>query len=305
MKKWIAAAAIFVTAVLAPVSARADFSFADVEEVEFYFASGVGGWDTHLTISGDGSFAGNYHDSDMGDTGEGYPDGTLYYCDFTGSFTRPEKVDDYTCVFKLDRLEFANTPDTQEIIGQVLYRYSEAYGLDNAGDFYLYLPGKPIGELPEEYLEWVRYSIPQEESTVLPFYGLYNENAKEGFSGHRKEASYIDQRTAQAEEEGAALAEELNEGNLPQQQLNMKSYELFQVWDNALNDIWSYLKDTLDAETMEALTEEELAWIEKKEADVAAQGAEFEGGSMQPFIMNTAAYRWTKERVYELQNDFD
>ena len=53
------------------------FSFADVADREFCFSSGVGGWFTVLYIHEDGSFDGHYQDSNMGVTGEGYPNGTL------------------------------------------------------------------------------------------------------------------------------------------------------------------------------------------------------------------------------------
>ena len=51
------------------------FSFDDVSHLEFWFGSGVGAWCTTLQIQPDGSFEGQYHDSDMGDTGDGYPNG--------------------------------------------------------------------------------------------------------------------------------------------------------------------------------------------------------------------------------------
>ena len=44
----------------------------------FYFLSGAGAWSTELVVSPDGSFTGYYHDTDMGDSGAGYPNGTRY-----------------------------------------------------------------------------------------------------------------------------------------------------------------------------------------------------------------------------------
>ena len=302
MKKYLFLSALL--AVLPAASVYADFSFADVENVEFYFSSGAGAWDTQLTIQPDGHFSGNYHDSDMGDTGEGYPNGTLYFCNFSGTFTNPEKVDDYTYVFQMNDLKFENTPDTEEIIDETLYKYSEAYGLDSAEDFYMYLPGKPLDEVPEEYKSWVTTQI-QESDRTLPFYGLYNEHAEEGFSAYTaSQNSSIHQLIESAEEKAAELEAELDGGNLPQQQLNQTSAELFQVWDDALNEIWAYLKENLDAEAMEALTKEEQDWIARKEADMKKEGSEYEGGSMQPYIESMTAYRWTKERVYELEKQY-
>jgi len=311
MRKYFTAAAAAAFMLLLPVTARADFSFEKVEDVEFYFASGAGGWDTHLMIGADGSFTGNYHDSDMGDTGEEYPNGTLYFCDFTGSFTQPEKLDEYTYTFEMDALDLLRKPGEEETVDGIRYVYSDAYGLDDAETFYMYLPGKPLEELPEEYLGWVGYyDLSKTEDTVLPFYGLYNEKAQEGFSGYKipdedpAEAGFISGLISQTEEKTAGPAKELEEGNLPQQQLNMESYELFRQWDDTLNEIWAYLKETLDTEAMDALTQEELTWIAEKEADVRKEGSAFEGGSMQPFAENMTAYRWTKDRVYELRERY-
>ena len=51
---------------------------------------------------------------------------------------------------------------------------------------------------------------------------------------------------------------------------------------------------------MEALTAEQLNWIAEKEAAVQAAGAEVDGGSMYPMVVNGEAAKWTKERVYLL-----
>ena len=58
----------------------------------FYFSSGVGGWATELKVYADGTFEGHYYDSDMGDTGDDYPNGTQYDCRFKGKFSTPEQV---------------------------------------------------------------------------------------------------------------------------------------------------------------------------------------------------------------------
>ena len=44
----------------------AEFSFADLQRLQFCFASGAGGWCTLLAVRPDGSFYGEYHDTDMG-----------------------------------------------------------------------------------------------------------------------------------------------------------------------------------------------------------------------------------------------
>ena len=59
--------------------------FAMFEGMEWSFLSGAGAWSTDMRILEDGSFWGEYHDSEMGETGENSPDGTIYCCSFYGT----------------------------------------------------------------------------------------------------------------------------------------------------------------------------------------------------------------------------
>lgn len=284
------------------------FSFADIKDWQFIFSSGAGAWATVLDIYEDGTFMGNYHDSDMGDTGEGYPDGTIYYSNFSGAFTEPEMLNDYTAVFQIDYIRTEKTPGEEEILDNIRYVYSEPYGLENTKELYLYLPGAPTAELPEEFLSWVNFWDPsQPEDEYLPFYGLYNVSQQEGFYGLLQTEGapgYIEDQVAYAEEQAGPLEAKLDEGDMSQLDMNMTSAEVFKIWDDCLNNIWKYLKENLDEDTMSALTQEELDWIRDKEAAVAKAGKEYEGGSIRPLIENRTATKWTKERVYELQNSF-
>lgn len=47
-------------------SIKDPLSFSEFQDIEFYFASGAGGWRTVMQIEADGSFSGEYSDSDMG-----------------------------------------------------------------------------------------------------------------------------------------------------------------------------------------------------------------------------------------------
>lgn len=167
------------------------FSFADVADREFFFSSGAGGWCTVLYIDEDGTFEGNYHDSDMGSTGEGYPNGTLYYCDFKGSFTEPQKVNDYTYKFQIKEISFADEVGKEENKDGIHYIYSDAYGLDDSEYFFMYLPGTPLAELSEEFLRWIGYYNGMEGTTdtELPFYALYNVEQEYGFYDYSQENS--------------------------------------------------------------------------------------------------------------------
>jgi len=153
---------------------------------DFWFASGAGGWETTLSIEPDGSFYGSFYDSDMGSIGEGYPNGTVYVCSFSGRFGNVVRQDEYTCVMDTLELIIEPTEADEWIEDGVLYVASGPYGMEDAEKVYVYLPGSQMSRLPWPFVSWV--SAPHvwgaaTRPSILPFYGLYNENAGTGFSG--------------------------------------------------------------------------------------------------------------------------
>ncbi|MBR4194752.1 MAG: hypothetical protein IKQ54_10550 [Oscillospiraceae bacterium] len=150
----------------------------------YLFASGFGGWGTQLVLNEDGSFRGRFTDANMGEGGEGY-DGTLYYCNFTGRFTNPRKLNAYTWSFELESLEARETPGDTYITdpgyGRTRMVAAEPYGLQGGRTFYYYAEGAPCHRLPESFLGWV-YSVSGRNSARLSSAGLYNEEGGYGFA---------------------------------------------------------------------------------------------------------------------------
>lgn len=150
---------------------------------QFVFTSGVGAWNTVLTLEEDGSFSGRFMDSDDGDVGKKYKNGTVYVSNFKGQFTIPTYLDSYTYSMKLKHIE------TEKQIGEVAYKdnqriiYSGPYGLEKAEELRIYLPGKPLNSLPEEVL----FSNPFQDMDVdaIPegFYCIHNLKENIGFWG--------------------------------------------------------------------------------------------------------------------------
>lgn len=276
------------------------FSLADLRNQRFVFSSGAGAWGTTLMIREDGRFSGEYSDSDMGSTGEGYPNGTIYQCNFTGQFSKLVKVNEYTYSMVITELDLEREPGTEEIKEETLYVYSQPYGLEDAQNILIYLPGAPLSDLPEEFRGWVGYyDLSATEETVLPFYALNNESQQQGFSGYDIVENWKNSLES-AGQYAAELEDSITNDPLDQSQLNQKSMELYKLWDDMLNSIWRDLKETKDPKTMETLTEEEREWIGLKDREMAKAGAEFEGGSMQPMLENLKGAEMTKERVQEL-----
>jgi len=151
---------------------------------DFLFMSGAGGWSTTLHIDSDGSFYGYFSDSDMGDTGDNYPNGTKYECAFSGKFTDIKQVSEFEYSMKLESLDTEGELDSERIENGVRILTTDPYGMDSADEFMLYLPGRATADLPAEYLDWVSMPnvwIDGEIPEALPFYGLYNVGGMEGF----------------------------------------------------------------------------------------------------------------------------
>lgn len=148
----------------------------------FYFLSGAGAWSTELVVSPDGSFTGYYHDTDMGDSGADYPNGTRYECDFSGTFALMEQRDEFTYILRLTSLALKEVPGTERVADGLKLISAEAYGISGGDEFMLYSPGSQSAGLPEEFLEWVRMASAWEEPPeTLPFWGLYNLGEQAGF----------------------------------------------------------------------------------------------------------------------------
>ena len=279
------------------------FGFADLKNIQFTFSSGAGAWSTELYIHEDGRFEGLYSDSDMGSSGEGYPNGTRYFCQFTGQFDKPVKVNEYTYSLLIEELEYAHEVGKEEILDEVLYVYSEAYGLYGTKEMLLYLPGAPVDELSEGFMSWVRnsyyYEVKGGVSTELPAFGLYNEAEECGFSSYNIKES-VETIVTFTKERAAELEYSIQNDDMPQIEYNEKARQLYDMWDMDLNTIWSDLKLVLNEEEMEKLLEEQREWIAWKEEEIKKAGAEYEGGSMQPMVMHLKGAELTEIRVYEL-----
>ena len=279
----------------------ADFSYSDVSGWRFRFSSGAGAWATLLTIEADGSFFGEYVDSDIDFTEAGEPYDMQYRCDFTGQFTEPVRVNDYTYSMQIGQIHYAEEPGTEEFKDGVRYHYTDVYGLEDAENILIYLPGAPLKELPQEFRSWIGYyDLAGTSETELPFYALNNEVYQEGFTS-RNLAAEARELLKETEEKAEALEKELRENAfLTQLDLNQRTQDIYILWDSLLNEIWKRLKDTQDAAKMEELTEKEREWISWKEQQISEAGKEFEGGSMESMVRAQKGAELTRKRVYEL-----
>lgn len=136
-------------------------------------SSGAGGWGTTLQINKGGRFSGEFRDSNMGDNGPGYPNGTVYICRFNGSFTEFYRVNEYMYVMRMSSLNYEKQPDRVWYENGVRYISSDAYGIDGGNSFYLYLPNTPKSVMPDDVWAYSGYYYGS-DTAYLNAYCLYN-----------------------------------------------------------------------------------------------------------------------------------
>lgn len=181
MKKAIV---LLLALMLMSVAAHAeDVSFAQFEKTEWSFSSGAGAWSTDLRIAKDGSFIGEFHDSEMGETGEAYPDGTIYACSFSGQMSLGKQVDEHSWEIRIDKLTPDETPGQEIIEDGMRMITAEPYGLTEGDVMRLYLPGTPVEKLTEEMRMWSHLYDLEEAPTALNSWFLYSEKNDSGFVG--------------------------------------------------------------------------------------------------------------------------
>ena len=224
------------------------FTFAELRQYEFVFASGAGSWGTVLYVRPDGSFS-----------------------------------------VRIARIDYERAVGEEAFADGFHYYYTEPRGLEDTEELLIYLPGAPLGELPQEFRGWVDHG---DQGEALLSYALNNEAHQQGFFS-RNLVREIIYSLISARDESGELEQQLQDATLSQEERETKAEELYQVWDNELNEVWDALNRLLSPEDMEALTAEELEWIAWKEEQAALAGAGMDG--------TLRAAELTRERVGVLE----
>lgn len=114
------------------------------------------------------------------------------------------------------------------------------------------------------------------------------------------EIDEVDDYMTSIKEKSDKIKDSLEKDELTQTEMNVKSQELYELWDGALNDLWGKLKNKSSEEEFSKLLDEQRKWITDKENQVEEAGKAVEGGSIYPLVVNMEAAKITEERVYEL-----
>ena len=114
-----------------------------------------------------------------------------------------------------------------------------------------------------------------------------------------EESNKLDSYIATIKAQSDSIKDSLENEELTQTDMNIKSEELYKLWDDALNYLWGELKNSLPEEGFKKLLAEQRIWIEEKEEAVEEASKEYKGGSIYSLVANMEAAKITEERVYE------
>ena len=98
----------------------------------------------------------------------------------------------------------------------------------------------------------------------------------------------------------AAANEAAGANLLTQTDMNQHSYELYMIWDDAINEMWTLFDENLDRDLFYTIQAEQIGWITEKEIELQKIRDEYNGGSITALACNTKAAEMTEERIYEL-----
>lgn len=150
---------------------------------EFVYSGGAGGWATELYLNDDGTFNAQYHDSDLGYTGTDYPNGTVYISNYSGKFTEPQMVNEYTYSMTVESIELEMEAGQEYYEDGKRYVTCGASELEDAGELFVYMPGARKENLPEEFVSWANYGDFGPENDFR-CYGIYNPAKQLAFIGY-------------------------------------------------------------------------------------------------------------------------
>lgn len=275
--------------------ASEEMSFEYLSKFTFEFCSGAGGWSTGFTIEKDGYFKGNFHDSDMGSTGELYPDGTLYSSVFKGHFKDLKELEPYKYEMTLADITYQDEIGDEDIFNGIKYIFSDAYGLTGTDKFYVYMPGYPVASLDEEVYFWIQWANDNEEVLTIPV--IENVNEKEGIYSYVRLDILDDARMNYSSyRDSYDYYSELIQNAETQVQLNDLAKRQFEEADSGLNYLWDIVKYHTDEAGFQSILDDQRKWNTEKEAAANAEMAQYEGGSMAPMVYHMTLADWTIKR---------
>ena len=125
---------------------------------KYIFSVGAGAWSTIMTVNADGTFSADYHDSDLGVTGDGYPNGSRSIASGTGKFNYSKRNDDGSFSMTCDQKAFHQNGTVGDVTikdGVRVETVDGIYGLTPCNTFTVYPTGYATSALSDDVKSWM------------------------------------------------------------------------------------------------------------------------------------------------------
>ena len=165
-------------------SGSAKDPFALLEGIDMSLCSGAGAWSTDIQIKADGSFSGTYHDSEMGDAADNYPNGSMYISEFSGKMSVVEQISTGIWKVKVDEVTPKGKTGEETIEDGLRYITCDPYGVTAGDEMMLYQPGTSLDGFSDSMKFWAHvFDAEQQDLTELKDWFLYSSKEDAGFAG--------------------------------------------------------------------------------------------------------------------------
>ncbi len=112
-----------------------------------------GGIVSNLQFCSGDMFAMDYTEEHFDDSSNLYPNGSLSYMEYTGSYDNYTELNDYSASISVSSMELRYKDGTSSISDGILYEYSDAGLISKNDELILYLPNAPASILPSAILD--------------------------------------------------------------------------------------------------------------------------------------------------------
>ena len=151
---------------------------------KYIFSVGAGAWSTIMTVNADGSFSADYHDSDLGVTGDGYPNGSRAIASGTGKFTYTKRNNDGSFSMTCDPKAFHQNGTVGDVTikdGVRVETVDGIYGLTPCNTFTVYPTGYATSALSDDVKSWMYGVIGNPFPSTLAGPLIVNDNGTFAF----------------------------------------------------------------------------------------------------------------------------
>ena len=138
--------------------------------------------------------------------------------------------------------------------------------------------------------------VTNSETTVMK-----EENDKVIKDDNSKKQDYIDNYFKIEKDLKESLQEKYSGTTVEMREAASTEYE---TWDSLLNEVYGILQEQLSEEDMAAVRKEQIQWLEIRDSKAEQNSKEYEGGTIEPLVYVSSLAESTKERCYELINNY-